>query len=149
MRGRLLAVAAMLLAACSTFDPKHPLVGKPEINATLPGYWIWIEEGVWHLRLTPGGRLHRFQGSMSGVTGGVKELVPTRPELKDRIALVGDSVQFDVDSAAPDGTAGFDARVAGGCARFELLIDGHHKGEDVRLGPRGLLAHKTPFERCP
>jgi hypothetical protein len=136
-----------LLAACSTFDPKHPLLGKPEIVAAQPGYWIWIEGGLWHLRMTPAGRAHRFQGSLSGVAGGVADLVPTSAELKDQIALVGDSVQFDVENPAADGSSGFDARVAGGCARFELLVDKHKAGE-VRLGPRALPARHS-FERCP
>ncbi|HZS41530.1 MAG TPA: hypothetical protein VFF06_32090 [Polyangia bacterium] len=149
MRGASILVgAALLAAACGTFDPKHPLIGRPEIDAAQPGYWIWISDGMWHLRITPAGRAHRFQGSLAGVAGGVAELKPTRPELKDQIALVGDSVQFDVENPAADGSAGFDARVAGGCARFELLVD-RRKTAEVRLGPRAMQTHHGSFERCP
>jgi hypothetical protein len=143
-----LLAAAGMLEACSTFDPKHPLVGKPEIVAAQPGYWIWIENGLWHLRMTPGTHAHRFQGVLSGVAGGVAEMTATRPELKDQIALVGDSVQFDVENPAADGSSGFDAKVAGGCARFELLVD-RRKQVDVRLGPRALFLKHGSFERCP
>jgi hypothetical protein len=149
MRSSLTLLAVALFGiGCSTFDPKHPLIGHPTIDATAAGYWIWIADGVWHVRMTPGERAHRFQGSMSGVSGGVTDFAPTRPELRDRIALVGDSVQFDVD-ATTDGNLGFDARVAGGCARFELYVDGKHHAEQVRLGPRAQPVHRTPFERCP
>jgi hypothetical protein len=140
---------ALALGGCSTFDPKHPLVGKPSIETAMPSYWVWYADSTWHLRMTAGGRGHRFQGSMSGVRGGVAEMVTTRPELKNSIALVGDAVQFDVDGimgAEPDG---FDAHVIGSCARFELLIDGKPRAEQVRLGPRALPARRVPFERCP
>jgi hypothetical protein len=147
MRWELLV--GVLLVGCATFDPKHPLVGKPSIDAQQSGYWIWLDDGVWHVRMTPGGRPHRFQGSLAGLAGGVTELLTTHPELRDRIALVGDSVQFDVEEPAGATGAGFDARVAGGCARFELYVDGRHRAEQVRLGPRRLSPHRTPFERCP
>jgi hypothetical protein len=141
-------VVILALAGCRTFDPKHPLVGEPEVVAEHLGYWVWFHEGKWHVRMT-GGKPHRFQGSLSGLHGGVIELTTTRPELKDRIAVVGDGVQFDVDanSAVEDG---FDVQVAGGsCARFDLLVDGKYRPEHVRLGPRGLAARRVPFDRCP
>jgi hypothetical protein len=146
MRASLLVLLAA--SACSTFDPKHPLVGKPAIDAGQPAYWIWIEDGLWQVRMTPGARAHRFQGSLAGVSGGVADLVPTRAELKDRVALVGDSVQFDVEAAPADAATGFQARVVGGCARFELYVDGKHRPDHVRLGPRALAPSRTPFERC-
>jgi hypothetical protein len=135
-----------------TFDPKHPLLGKPSVDGQQAGYWIWVADNNWHVRMTPGGRSHRFQGSLAGVRGSVAELMTTRPELKSSIALVGDAVQFDVESASSasgDAADGFDAHVVGGCARFELMIDGKVRPELVRLGPRLIPARHVPFERCP
>jgi hypothetical protein len=141
-------------AGCSTFDPKHPLVGKPPPQLMSPahaGYYVWWTGGVWHVRMSRGARPHRFQGSLAGVRGGVTDLETTRPDLSSNIALVGDAVQFDVDAADQPGSfeAGFDARVAGGCARLELLLDGKSRAEAVRLGPKALPAHRLPLERCP
>src|SRR5262249_41418136 len=114
-----------------------------------PGYYVWFDDGRWSVRLVAGNRPHRFQGSLAGVRGGVVALVPTRPELKDRIAVVGDAVQFDVHAAAGGSPDGFAVRLAGSCARFDLLIDGRYHAEQVRLGPRASATHKVPFDRCP
>ena len=133
---------------CRTFDPKHPLVGEPTVVAEHAGYWIWFSDGQWHVRVTGGGRPHRFQGSVGGVRGGVMDLVTTRADLKERIAVVGEGVQFDVDATGKD-AEGFDVQVAGSCARFDLLVDGKYRPEHVRLGPRAMAAHRVPFERCP
>ncbi len=145
---RPLLVTLALLAGCSTFDPKHPLVGPPQIAATEAGYWVWFGDNRWHVRMTAGGKPHRFQGSVTGLHGGVVELVTTRPELKERIAVVGDAVQVDVDASGLS-SDGFDVQVAGSCARFDLLVDGHYRAEHVRMGPRSLAAHHVPFEKCP
>jgi hypothetical protein len=148
-------IAALLVCAgCRTFDPKHPLVGKPPIDPQQPStgaaaYWVWFDDGLWHVRFAPGGKARRFQGSVSGVRGSVADLSPTRPDLKDRVALVGDAVQFDVESGAGAPPLGFDARVLGGCANFDLYVDGQRRGEQVRLGPREQPARRVPFERCP
>ena len=80
------------------------------------------------------------------------DLALTRPELKDAIALAGDAVQFDVDVArrrVAEARDGFDVRVVGGCARFDLYIDGHHHPDKVRMGPRAHRPAKVPFDRCP
>jgi hypothetical protein len=69
--------------------------------------------------------------------------------LKERIAVVGDAVQFDVE-ALEGGGDGFDVKLAGGgCARFDLYLDGHYRPERVRLGPRATPARHVPFEKCP
>ena len=151
---------AMLLCAglgagstgCQTFDPKHPLVGKPSDFASGPGYYVWIEDNnLWHVRFQGKGA-HRFQGSVAGTRGGVLDLALTRPELKDAIALAGDAVNFDVESPKEESNEardGFDVRVVGGCARFDLYIDGHHHPDKVRMGPRAHRPGKMPFDRCP
>jgi hypothetical protein len=146
-------VGGLFATGCRTFDPKHPLRGKPDVDGTRPAYWIWVEDNVWHVRVTPGARPHRFQGSLTGVHGSVTDLTLTRPELADRVALNGASVQFDIDAGGPDGpkkgTDGFSARVLGGCGRVDVLVDGKPRPDLVRLGPRGQQPRSVPFERCP
>lgn len=143
-------VSAASLAGCNTFDPKHPMVGKPSDFDAAPAVYVWLGDGLWHVRLVGKGE-HRFQGSVAGARGGVLDLSLTRPELKDQIALAGDAVQFDVTTAPAGGEPlpGFDVRVAGGCARFDLYVDGHHHPDRVRLGPRLHKPPHVPFERCP
>ena len=149
---RWLACLALLAAACQTFDPKHPLVGKPTDFDTGPAIYLWIEDNnLWHVRFQGKGA-HRFQGSVAGLHGGVTALALTHPELKDTIALAGDAVQFDLESPTAEtleARDGFDVRVVGGCARFDLYIDGHHHPDKVRMGPRAHRPAKMPFDRCP
>src|SRR3954454_819321 len=124
---RWLLWVALLAAGCQTFDPKHPLVGKPTDFDGAPAIYLWVDDNnLWHVRLVGKG-VHRFQGSVAGLHGGVLDLTLTRPELKDTIALAGDAVQFDLESSASDPAAGkaevrdgFVVRVVGGCARFDL-----------------------------
>ncbi|HEY2745163.1 MAG TPA: hypothetical protein VGL86_11090 [Polyangia bacterium] len=154
----ILALASLALvlgvcgAGCQTFDPKHPIVGKPTDFSGGPSYYVWVEDNnLWHVRFVGHGT-HRFQGSLAGTRGGVLELALSRPELKDAIALAGDAVNFDVESPAvdtPEVRDGFDVRVVGGCARFDLYIDGHHHPDKVRMGPRDHRPVKIPFDRCP
>jgi hypothetical protein len=155
----LVAITTLGSVGCETFDPKHPLVGKPTDFEGVPAVYVWIADGLWHVRLHSGGRGgHRFQGSVAGVNGGVLDLTLTKPELKDAIALAGDAVQFDVEepalaataaAAVPERDAGFDVRVVGGCARFDLYVDGHHHTDKVRLGPKLIRPTRVPFDRCP
>jgi hypothetical protein len=56
-------------------------------------------------------------------------------------------VQFDFDARA--GTPGFDLKAAGGCARFDLFLDGKRRPERVRLGGFAVPVAHLPFERCP
>jgi hypothetical protein len=144
-----LALFVAFAPGCRTFDPKHPYTGRPRVEAEGPGYVIWFEDGRWNLRLQPGRRASRFQGSLAGVSGSVADLELSRPELKDTIAQLGNSVQFDVERASSDGSDGFSARVLGNCARFDLYLDGRRRSERVRLGPRGLHPKAVPFEHCP
>lgn len=148
LRVVIVGLVALVCAGCRTFDPKHPAVGKPSVEVDQTAYWIWYADNAWHLRITAASHAHRFQGSMAGVRGGVVDLQLTKPELKDGVAIGGDAVQFDVELTAADGPQGFDAHVIGGCARFDLLVDGH-KPDNVHLGPRALPVRHDPFERCP
>jgi hypothetical protein len=144
-----LAFVLLLMCGCRTFDPKHPMVGEPKIDPQETGYSLWFAEGRWHVRLVAGAKPHRFQGSLAGPRGGVTNLTTTRADLSQSIAVVGDAVQFDVDAAALD-APGFDVQIAGGgCARFDLYLDGKYRPEHVRMGPRALPAHHVPFEKCP
>jgi hypothetical protein len=154
MRWVPLALVAALALGCETFDPKHPLVGKPSPQVEGgPAIFVWVSDGLWHVRMLGGRNPHRFQGSVAGVHGGVLDLNLTRPELKDAVALAGDAVQFDVEARGDEPIermAGFDVRVAsGGCARFDLYVDGRHHSERVRLGPKQQRPGHMPFDRCP
>ena len=89
---------------------------------------------------------------MAGLRGGVRDLTLTRPHLNNAVALAGDAVQFDVESSPVqtfEARDGFDVRIVGGCARFDLYIDGHHHPDKVRMGPRAHRPAKMPFDRCP
>jgi hypothetical protein len=138
---------AIAVAGCETFDPKHPSVGAPTIDPAHSGYFVWYGGDSWHLRAIAGNRPHRFQGTVAGASGSILDMAPSEKALADQIALVGDAVQFDFESGG--GQPGFDLRVAGNCARFDLLLDGKRSASRVKIGPRAHTPSKVPFERCP
>jgi hypothetical protein len=141
-------MALLCVVGCHTFDPKHPLAGRPSPSDSTAGYRVWTEGNVWHVEASPAGRPHRFQGSLTAVHGSTTELALSRAELRDRVALVGNAVQFDLESVGARPSDGFTVQVAG-CARLDLYLDGHRRPDRVRLGPRGLAPRQIPFERCP
>jgi hypothetical protein len=144
---RTLALAlAVALAGCAHFDPNHPALGTPRVDEEKPRYWIWWAAGTWHLRATAGGHGHRFQGTVAGSNGSITDLA-SDPRLHDQVALAGDAVQFDFESRA--GAPGFDIKVAGGCLRFDLFLDGKRRPDRVRLGGHAVAVPHVPFERCP
>lgn len=146
MRALCLALAA-LVAGCATFDPKHPALGAPHVDESMPRYWIWWSGEAWHVRATAGGHGHRFQGTVAGSSGSITDLAATDPRLRDQVALAGDAVQFDFESSA--GMPGFDLKVAGGCVRFDLYLDGKRRPDRVRLGGHAVAVAHVPFDRCP
>jgi hypothetical protein len=154
MKGRvrcLLAYAAiglLSLGGCRTFDPQHPASGPPNLSRQGAGYAVWYVDGTWHLAAISRGEPHRFQGSVSGLAGSIIELQPTRPELKDRVAVINGGVNFDLATAPRKRTQEISMRVAGGCARFDLYLDGRRRPERVHLGRRGLPARQIPFDYC-
>jgi hypothetical protein len=145
------ALAALALAAatlgCASFDPQHPCLGTPRIDEEHAGYWIYYSGSTWRLTTTGGTRAHRFQGTIAGVTGSVAGLALSDASLTEHAAVVGDAIQFDFEQQG--GRRGFDFPVVGGCARFDLILDGKRHPERVHLGGRGKSPGKIPFERCP
>jgi|SRR5579871_292551 len=135
----LFAVAVVLAGGCAS--------SAPRIDDARAAYWVWRADDGWHLRATAGGHGHRFQGTVVGLTGSIADLVLTDAALGDRVAQIGDSVQFDFDAAR--GRPGFDFRVPGGCTRFDLLLDGKRRPERVHLGGSARTPPKVPFDRCP
>jgi hypothetical protein len=150
-RGSHIAAVVLLLAAsaCRTFDPKHPLVGKPSIERGQTGYWIWYDDGQWSVRFAAAGKARRFQGSVAGVRGSVANLALLRPEAKDTISMSAGAVQFDVEVPAGSQPDGFDVKILGGCANFDLYVDSAQRVDQVRLGPKLQPARRIPFEKCP
>lgn len=131
-------VLAVLVGGCA---------GGPRIDERRPAYWLWHDGTRWQLRATAGGKPHRFQGSIAGVTGSVADAAATDGALRDHVGLVGDAVQFDFESSS--GRPGLDARVIGGCARFDLLLDGKRPVDRIHLGDHRRAPPRVPFERCP
>jgi hypothetical protein len=142
----LLAAAVLALAGCATSEGDRESRPPPSVDDP-PGYRVWFDEQWWHVRANGGGRLHRFQGTVSGLTGSITEVQPNHADLRDRVALVGDAVQFDFESTS--GEPGFDLTVAGGCVHLDLYLDGKRRPDRIRVGPSSERPPRVPFDRCP
>ena len=139
-----LACLCVLLSGCTSLGSAR---GEPPTEETLlPGYRVWYD-GDWHVRAAPGPARHRFQGSVDGMSGGILEVHPTGAVLADHVGRQGNSALFDFE--VERGEHGFDVRTTGGCLRFDLWIDGKHRPDHARFGPRALSPSHFPTVACP
>ena len=145
---RAVALLLLMIAGCGAHDPRHPLVGRARPARSEIGYWIYVDDGWLHLRVTPGDRGHRFQGSVTALKGPLGTLALERANMSEQVAAQGDSIQFDLEPAK-GADEGFRVRLDKACARFDLYVDGMHRPERVHLGPRQATPKAIPFERCP
>jgi hypothetical protein len=162
LRALLLSIVwpIMLSAACNVPSARHPLLGHLRPVKSEPGYWIFLDDDWLHVRVTSGDKPRRFQGSVTAVRSprGTAEarlggLELDRPALAQQVAAAydsrqGDSIQFDLEPARHT-DEGFRVRLASGCVRFDLYVDGAHRPDRVRLGSRRFSPRQIPFERCP
>lgn len=128
----LAAALALQLAGCATLTLP---------SADRGGYALGRRGRHLTLYVAPGARGHRFQGTIQAPKGRLLGAIVSRAELRDRVALEGEILQFDLEPAA--GTAdGFEFAVTSRCARLELLVDGRPGdlsvlGGGVRVERRG------------
>jgi hypothetical protein len=123
--------------------------GRPAAFA--PGapmsYWVWHDDGGWHLRTTTESHRHRFHGVVRPDGGVITELHPTKMEWNDRIHMgPNGGIVFDFET---DGNEdGFDWRVSSGCNWFNLFIDGAQQPAATHIGGDALSPLQIPFARC-
>jgi len=121
--------------------------GRPAFAAgSRESYWIWHDEGRWHLRTTTAARLHRFHGWVEPMDGRITDVRATRLEWGDRIRAVPRGIEFDFETDGAED--GFDWRVSSGCNRFFLEVDGAPSPDHVHLGGAGHVPVEMPFARC-
>src|SRR5262249_34699580 len=132
--------------ACATHIPVIT-PGRPAFHSGSPiGYWIWHDDGGWHLRTTTQRSRHRFHGFVVAIDGRVEEVRPTRLEWRDRVRIGNRGVEFDFETDGDED--GFDWRVTSGCNKFDLLVDGHYDRRIVHIGGPGYEPKSIPFARC-
>jgi hypothetical protein len=144
-----LFLAFMLaLAGCATARPPPEIApGRPLFAPGAPeAYWIWHDQGGWHLRTTTAGMPHRFHGLVVPLRGTIVDVRPTRLEWQDRIRMGPRGIEFDF--VTQGGEDGFDWHVSSGCNRFETFVDGAARPGLVHLGGVGNRPHHVPFDRC-
>jgi hypothetical protein len=145
-----LLLASILLVAtgCVTARPPPRIApGRPYFGPGAPeAYWIWHDEGGWHLRTTTAGMAHRFHGTVLALGGQIMDARPSRPEWQDRIRMSPGGIAFDF--VTQGGEEGFDWHVSSGCNRFEIYVDGVPRPGRVRLGGPSSVPRHVPFDRC-
>lgn len=106
------------------------------------GYAIEARGTQLGLIVLPGTRGRRFQGTIAPSRGGrLLGAIVARAELRERVALDGEVIQFDLEPSAGV-TDEFNFAITNGCAKLDLLIDGRSgesgvRGRGVRLDRRG------------
>jgi hypothetical protein len=139
--------AALALFGCAAMR-NQPHNG-PRIDERRAAYWVWYDQGLWHVRITSDGKTHRYQGTLGAVgpSNSMSELQLDDRVLSEVVALLRGSVQFDFERAAHTGLA---ARASGeGCVVLDLYLDGTRQPDRVYLGGTALTPARLPIEICP
>ena len=117
--------------------PKDFAAGKPA------HYWIWYDEGTWHLRTTADKKQHRFNGQIEAAGGHFSEIADSKgakltPNVdsfvynKERTAVL---IDFKSDTAVD----GIDFKVEPFVTslKFTLAIDGESQPKNISIGKAG------------
>jgi hypothetical protein len=104
-------------------------------------FWVWYENGKWHLRTTGGGKgAHRFQGAvevvggkLTGLKGGDGE---ARGKNADRFVFNAALTEIKFDFKSNEGVDGLNFAVDGAATeiRFTLAFDGESSPKHIRVG---------------
>lgn len=135
---RRVALGLVLAAAgcAATLQPPRPT----------GGYALTVDGRRVEVRVASGNKSRRFQGAIQASRGRLLGVIVLRPELRDRVALDGESIQFDLEPSA-GAIDGFDFSVAG-CAKLELLIDGKTRPRMVRSRGASVEFREGGFTVC-
>jgi hypothetical protein len=122
--------------------------GRPAgLNKGSPAvYWLWHDKRGGHLITTSGKKPRKFRGAVKGLEGPLTAFKPTYLGWKDKVKVDGNAVRFEFENQGR--LDGFTWRMASGCARFELLVDGEPKAERIRVGKAAANPPAATFEAC-
>ena len=110
----------------------------------MTGYWLWYDDGVWHLRTTGGGKgAHRFNGVIEVAGGKLTGLKGQKGEFAgknaDKFVFNRTLTAIEFDFKTDEGADGLDFAVAPATAqlKFTLAIDGESAPKHIRIGKSG------------
>lgn len=149
---RLLGAAAVFALALTLAGPA-PADGKKDKNDGIitdygkpkgfPGetnsFWLWHEDGRWHLRTTGHGKgAHRFEGRIDVVGGQLVNLKGKAGEyggkLVDRYRFGPTTLQFDFQTDEGVDGINFATDATAHTLKVRLVMDGHAAPKHVRVG---------------
>jgi hypothetical protein len=145
----LVAVAGVALAAVEGAAlAKKYAPGRPNFKAGDPeAYYIWYDDGGWHLRGTSGTKdKHTFHGVIRA-PGGLSSVKPTREGLMKRIDISGESLRFEFE-VGKGMVDGFDWQQTHACFTGEIKLDGKVQPSRVFVGLRSDVVDLVPFYAC-
>ena len=77
------------------------------------------------------------------------QLILVADERIKHVYQATDDLLTNARSVVSAESEGFDARVDGGCAKFDLYFDGKPRADKVHLASPVVFPPQVPFERCP
>lgn len=106
------------------------------------GFWIWHDDGTWHIRTTGGGKgAHQFVGKIEVIGGDVVDLKGKKGEYSgknaDRYVFTRTTIVFDFKTN--EGTEGLNFQVSPGASglKFSLALDGEANPKHIFIGKDG------------
>jgi hypothetical protein len=128
--------------------PKNFDEAKGKVNS----YWLWYDDGIWHLRTTGGGKgAHHFQGRIDVAGGRLVNLKGQKGEYGgrnvDRYVFSRDLTAIVFDFKTDEGVDGLNFMVGPATAtlKFTLAYDGKAEPEHIRVGKNGDRPAKAVF----
>lgn len=134
-------------SAAPATAPARLAAGAPDLHPRAPtGYYLWHDEGGWHLRTHGPGARHEFSARLT-TDGTFTAVDAVRLEHRDRIAITDGGRTLRLHWHTYDGLDGVDFRVQGGTfLRFDLELEGRPiTPERIFLGRRGHHPAHNPF----
>lgn len=164
------ALAALPLTACVIVTPPPPppgaqpggapaavangiVQGAPPHERTggVDAVYVWVDHGLWRVRLVSATGQHRFTGTVKPVQGGEITLAKSsRPETQDRFRQTPGGVSFDYQIAPSPAHDGFDLTTSpNACLDVEVTFDAKSDATKVFLGGSEQVAPSSHFTACP
>lgn len=157
-----MAIVVVFVFAAASFgdDPEIPLgvnpTGEPRDHAgkgKKATFYVWYDDGLWHLRTRTGGNARKFSGTIRSVGGkviklsGIAGLEARKKSHGDIGTLNRAQTEIKFDFRTKGGEDGFDFRLADEATVvvFDLALDGYGHADAISVGAKGLRPPKSKF----
>ncbi|HAR64542.1 MAG TPA: hypothetical protein DCS13_13850 [Candidatus Margulisbacteria bacterium] len=124
-------------------DSVNPVSDKSIVNSnSKPGYYIWKEKNIWHVRWLGSKKGDKFEGTIS-TKGTIKNLSKVKLDFFDKIRSDGKTIT--ILSKNKSKVVGIDFFADSDYVEFDIRQNDEYQGRNIWIGANGSLAYSVPF----